>query len=97
MLTLGLDCYVQAFLEQHKLDWLPVYAVGTRFTGEGIKFEFPYTREECQQRWGICKCSVVERYQDRGQQVLYIGDGPNDLCHARIADMVFACDVLLEM
>ena len=96
VVTVGLDFYVQALLEQHQLDWLPVYAVETRFTDGGIQFAFPYAQNECG-RWGICKCSVVERYQAQGKQVIYIGDGRNDLCPASRADAVFARDVLVEL
>lgn len=96
VITLGLDFYVQPVLEQRGLEWLPVYAVGTRFTEKGLQFDFPYAREACG-RWGICKCSVVERYQSRGMRVLYVGDGHNDLCPARKADMVFACGELLGL
>ena len=96
IVSLGLDFYVEAILERHQLDWVPVYSVETRFTDQGIQFEFPYALPECG-RWGICKCLVVDRYQEQGKKVLYIGDGPNDLCPARIADVVFAHDQLLGL
>ncbi len=96
VITLGLDFYVQALLEQQGLEWLPVYAVGTRFTEDGIQFDFPYGDKECPS-WGICKCSVVERYHQKGHRVIYIGDGRNDLCPAKRADIVFARGELLEL
>ena len=96
VITLGLDFYVEAFLEQQELGWLPVYAVGTRFTENGIQFDFPYASKECRS-WGICKCSVVERYHQEGKRVIYIGDGHNDLCPARKADVVFARGELVEL
>lgn len=96
IVTLGLDFYVEAMLEHYRLDWIPVYSVGTRFTNNGIEFEFPYASEECG-RWGICKCSIVKLYQTRGYQVLYIGDGVNDMCPAQISDVVFAQDQLLSL
>ncbi|MFH1141038.1 MAG: MtnX-like HAD-IB family phosphatase [Chloroflexota bacterium] len=96
IVTLSLDFSVRALLEQQGLGWLPVYAVGTRFTEKGIQFDFPYAAKECRS-WGICKCSVVERYHQKGQQVVYIGDGRNDLCPAKRADIVFARGELLEL
>ena len=96
VITLGLDFYVQALLEQQGLGWLPVYAVGTRFTEDGIQFDFPYANEECHS-WGICKCSVVEWYRQAGHRVFYVGDGHNDLCPARKSDMVFARGDLVKL
>lgn len=96
IVSLGLDFYVQALLEENQLDWIPVYAVQTRSTNQGIQFQFPYAHDQCE-RWGICKCSVVERYQKNGLHVIYIGDGSNDLCPARKANKVFAMERLLEL
>ena len=96
VVTLGLDFYVQALLSQEGLEWLPVYAVGTRFTQGGVRFEFPYAQEECG-RWGICKCSVVDRYRSEGRRVVYIGDGRNDVCPARRSDVVYARGELVEL
>ncbi len=96
VITTGLDFYVEAVLRKQGLEWVPVYSVGTRFGEQGLQFDFPYARQECRS-WGICKCSVVERYHQQGQRVLYIGDGRNDLCPAKKSDIVFAKDELLTL
>ena len=95
IVTYGLDFYVEGLLEQAGLEWLPTYAVRTRFTDSGIQFEYRYTREGCEE-YGNCKCSIVDRYKGGGRQVFYIGDGITDLCPARRADLVFARGRLLE-
>ena len=65
VVTYGLDFYVEALLESANLQRLPTYAVGARFSDQGIDFEYRYTREDCTE-WGNCKCSVVDGYRERG-------------------------------
>ncbi len=96
VVTAGFDFYVDALLEQHDLGWVPTYTVGTRFTPQGMKFDFTHARDGCE-RWGICKYSVVDLYREQGRLIVYVGDGRNDLCPARKADVVFARDVLKEL
>ena len=96
VVTAGFDFYVDALLEQHGLGWVPTYTVGTRFTPKGMKFDFTHARDGCE-RWGICKCSVVDLYRQQGRLIVYVGDGRNDLCPARKADVVFARDVLKDL
>jgi 2-hydroxy-3-keto-5-methylthiopentenyl-1-phosphate phosphatase len=92
----GLDFYVEALLEQHGLGWIPTYAVGTSFTSDGMQFQQMNSGKLCQ-RWGICKCEVVDRYRENGRRIVYVGDGRNDLCPARRSDDVFARDELLRL
>ena len=96
VVSLGLDFYIEALLSYHGLDWIPIYCVGTRFTTDGMEFDPKYSDKTCG-RWGICKCKVVERYKQAGKQVVYVGDGRNDLCPATRSDLVFARDVLEEL
>jgi 2,3-diketo-5-methylthio-1-phosphopentane phosphatase len=96
IVTHGLDFYVEALLEREGLGWLPTYPVGARFTPQGIQFEYRYTKPGCDD-WGNCKCSVVDRYLERGKRVFYVGDGLSDLCPARKAELVFARTRLLEL
>ena len=96
VVTAGFDFYVEALLEQHDLGWVATYTVGTRFTPQGMEFDFRHARDGCE-RWGICKCSVVDLYREQERLIVYVGDGRNDLCPARKADVVFARDVLKEL
>ena len=96
VVTYGLDFYVEALLESANLQRLPTYAVGARFSDQGMDFEYRYTRESCTE-WGNCKCSVVDSYRERGYKVYYAGDGMSDYCPARRADFVFATSRLLDM
>ena len=96
VVTYGLDFYVEALLETADLQRLPTYAVGAKFSDQGIEFDYRYTRKDCTE-WGNCKCSVVDGYRDRGYQVYYAGDGISDYCPARRADFIFAKSRLLDM
>ena len=89
IVTLGLDFYVEAALEKYGLEDVPYYAVESKFTGDGISYTYRETRPECE-RWGMCKCSILEMYRSQGHEVIYIGDAMSDTCPASKADMVFA-------
>ena len=39
---------------------------------------------------GVCKCSRVWHYQEKGYRVVYLGDGNSDRCVAGEADVVYA-------
>ncbi len=91
----GLDFYVEAVLEAHGLPHLPHYTVGTSVADGGIAYAYSFTRPGCE-RWGNCKCRVVEGYQALGHDVAYVGDGISDTCPASKADFVFALGRLLQ-
>ncbi|MBI4234435.1 MAG: MtnX-like HAD-IB family phosphatase [Chloroflexi bacterium] len=96
IVTNGLDFYVQAVLGQHGLGRVPVFAVGTRFSPEGIQYLYPYATSECFQ-WGNCKCRILEGFRQDGRRIIYIGDGRSDHCAAQRADFVFARSSLLRL
>jgi len=104
IVTVGLDFYVDALLEREGLEELPRYAVRTRFTADGIAYEYPHgwdgsgalSQQECS-RWGNCKCSVLAKYRRMGHSIIYVGDGRSDFCAASIADRVFAREPLAQL
>ena len=91
----GLDFYIEALLEQEGFSQMPVYAVETRFTPEGISYHyrFAYPGEE---HLGNSKGLVVDRYKKNGHHVVYVGDGRSDFEAAAEADLVFAHSILAE-
>ena len=85
----GLDFYIDALLEKEGLTGVPVYAVNTRFTPQGITYQYDYThpgREEL----GNSKGLVVDRFRQKGHHVFFAGDGSSDFEAAEHADVVFA-------
>ena len=91
----GLDFYIEALLDKEGVSHVPVHAVNTHFTGQGIAYEYRYARPG-QERLGNSKGLVVEGYKDRGHQVIYVGDGMSDFEAATKADLLFAHRVLAE-
>ncbi len=92
----GLDFYVRALLEKAGLEHIPFYAVETKERGGHTMFDYNFSQPDCPWAPGNCKCYIVEEYKERGQQVLFAGDGVSDTCPARKADFVFAKDGLLS-
>lgn len=91
----GLDFYIQALLEKEGFPQLPVYSVNTSFNGNGIEYHYRHTYPGEEHR-GNSKGLIVERYQQQGHHVIYIGDGRSDFEAAERADLVFAHSFLAQ-
>ena len=91
----GLDFYIQALLEKEDLDQVPVYCVNTKFTLQGITYQYYYSQPG-QERQGNSKGLVVDRYKARGHYIVYAGDGISDLEAAPKADLLFAHRTLAD-
>ena len=85
----GLDFYIEALLDKEGLSHVPVYAVNTVFSAEGLTYfyNFPYPGRE---NLGNSKGVLVDRFRNQGKYVFYAGDGASDLEAAERADVVFA-------
>ena len=91
----GLDFYIQALLGKEGLPQVPVYSVHTKFTPQGITYQYHYTFPG-HEREGNSKGLVVDAYKGRGHYVIYAGDGTSDLEAAPKADLLFAHRTLAE-
>lgn len=91
----GLDFYIDALLGAAGAKDVPFFAVETGGSDGRPTFAYNYADPACAWYPGNCKCSVLESYRQRHQQVIYAGDGMSDTCPARRADYVFARDRLL--
>ena len=91
----GLDYYIEAVLEKYQITNIPIFAVPTQFNGGKMKIISKYTDVNCNQ-WGICKCSVLQKYRESSDIIIYIGDGQNDLCPAKKSNIIFARDALIR-
>ena len=91
----GLDFYIQALLDKEGLSHVPVYAVNTVFSAEGLSYvyNFPYPGRE---DLGNSKGVLVDRFRNQGSYVFYAGDGASDLEAAERADVVFAHRTLAQ-
>ena len=91
----GLDFYIEALLEKEGCAQVPVYAVNTRFTPQGLTYEYHHLRSG-EERQGVSKGLVVDTFRDSGHFVFYAGDGLGDFEGASRSDMVFAHRALAE-
>lgn len=93
----GLDFMIEAMLEREGLSDLPVYADRAIFHSRRLTVELPHFREDCGCEVGNCKRAHVLAHRGHFDSIVYIGDGSNDLCPAREADLVFARRHLAEL
>jgi len=91
----GLDFYIEAVLENEGFGQVPVHSVNTTFNQDGISYHYRHAYPGEEHR-GNSKGLIVERYQQQGHHVIYIGDGRSDFEAAERADVVFAHKVLAE-
>lgn len=92
----ALDFMIEAMLGREGLSELPVYCDRAVFHSRRLTVELPYFREDCRCGVGNCKRAHVLAHRDQFDLIVYIGDGFNDLCPAREADLVFARRHLAE-
>ena len=91
----GLDFYIEAILRKYGLD-VEFYSNRLIFREDDrIEFDFPPASEECG-RCGTCKRSLLDRFRLDHDRIIYVGDGHSDICAARMADQIFAKDILYE-
>ena len=91
IISQGLDFYIQALLDASGHPDVPVYAVVTQFDHSGrvngYRYDFPYPDAP---ELGNSKALIVQRFQEQGRHVFYMGDGRSDFEAGEVADTVFA-------
>ena len=91
----GLDTYIEAILAKYGLD-VEFYSNRLIFReGDKIEFAFPLASGDCG-RCGTCKRSILDRFRQDYDRIIYVGDGYSDVCPARAADQIFAKEILYE-
>ena len=91
----GLDFYIEALLAKEGHTQVPVYAVNTSFSSQGIAYEYRHARPG-QEKQGNSKGLVVEQYQEQGYHVFYAGDGMSDFEAAERVDVLYAHRTLAQ-
>jgi 2,3-diketo-5-methylthio-1-phosphopentane phosphatase len=85
IVSAGLDFVVREIIEKNGWDGrLKIRVPGTRFTSNGIKFQFPKLRYSSSQSF---KDDTVTYYHRLGKRVAYVGDGSPDFTAAKAADL----------
>jgi 2-hydroxy-3-keto-5-methylthiopentenyl-1-phosphate phosphatase len=96
ILSDGIDLFIKSILSRHGLNDIRVFANGLGSINGSYEMVFPYLREDCLSKAGICKCKMMEGLSiPEGINVL-VGDGRSDFCLARKVDLTFAKSTLLD-
>jgi 2-hydroxy-3-keto-5-methylthiopentenyl-1-phosphate phosphatase len=92
----GLKWYIEYILKRHDLEGLKIYANEIHFGDDGgFHFSFPWFDEQTPLR-ATSKPSIIQRFQDEGYRVIFIGDGISDFEVVGIADKIYARSSLAE-
>jgi 2,3-diketo-5-methylthio-1-phosphopentane phosphatase len=86
---------IEWILKYHGIKDLKVYGNSLRFWRDHIIPSFPYDNPFC---LNCAHCKKIHLTKDKTENklILYVGDGRSDFCPARVSDIVFAKEVLLE-
>ena len=92
----GLDFYIRAILEKHRLGEIEFYSNRVVFgREEAVAFEFPQANAQCG-RCGTCKNKILHDHRLMYEKIIYVGDGHSDICPSQCADLIFAKGELLR-
>lgn len=89
ILSDGLEWAIAYMLRRAGIDGITIYANRMHFTPEGLRLEYPWRNALTPMR-GVCKATIIQRYQSQGYRVILVGDGVSDVEAARYADIVYA-------
>jgi 2-hydroxy-3-keto-5-methylthiopentenyl-1-phosphate phosphatase len=91
----GLRWYIEYILARYGIKRVEVFAGEIFFEDGGYRFEYPWFDPAYPFR-STAKPKIINKYQNRGYKVVFIGDGLSDVEAAEAADVVYAKDVLLN-
>ncbi|MFD2370445.1 2-hydroxy-3-keto-5-methylthiopentenyl-1-phosphate phosphatase [Brevibacillus sp. GCM10020057] len=93
----GIDFFVEPILAPFDLAGVPIYCNGSDFSGEKITITWPHSCDDhCNNGCGMCKTTIIRRYDPAEYYRVVIGDSITDLAGAKIADYVIARSLLAQ-
>ncbi|EST53616.1 2-hydroxy-3-keto-5-methylthiopentenyl-1-phosphate phosphatase [Brevibacillus panacihumi W25] len=93
----GIDFFVEPILAPFDLTGVPIYCNGSDFSGDHITITWPHHCDEhCSTGCGMCKTTIIRRYDPNQYFRVVIGDSITDLAGAKIADYVIARSLLAQ-
>lgn len=93
----GIDFFLEPLLAPFDLSGVPLYCNGSDFSGERIRVTWPHSCDDhCGNGCGMCKTTIIRRYDPAQYYRVVIGDSITDLAGARIADYVIARSLLAQ-
>ncbi|WP_419877770.1 2-hydroxy-3-keto-5-methylthiopentenyl-1-phosphate phosphatase [Brevibacillus centrosporus] len=93
----GIDFFVDPILAPFDLKDVPIYCNGSDFSGDKITITWPHSCDDhCSNGCGMCKTTIIRRYDPADYYRVVIGDSITDLAGAKIADFVIARSFLAQ-
>lgn len=93
----GIDFFVDPILAPFDLKDVPIYCNGSDFSGDKITITWPHSCDaHCSNGCGMCKTTIIRRYDPADYYRVVIGDSITDLAGAKIADFVIARSFLAQ-
>ncbi|MDW7649783.1 MAG: MtnX-like HAD-IB family phosphatase [Bacillota bacterium] len=92
VLSDGFDFYIDLMFRKFSVD-VPYLANTLRVVDCSLQAGFPHKSGSCGS-CGNCKMAYARQVKERGDRIIYIGDGHSDKCVSSLADLVFAKGVL---
>jgi 2-hydroxy-3-keto-5-methylthiopentenyl-1-phosphate phosphatase len=86
---------IEYVLKHHGIKDVKVYANALRFYKDHLIPSFPYDNPFCPS-CAHCKKIHLTRNEEDSKSIVYVGDGRSDFCPAKVSDIVFAKDSLLQ-
>ncbi|MFC4777613.1 2-hydroxy-3-keto-5-methylthiopentenyl-1-phosphate phosphatase [Paenibacillus sp. GCM10023252] len=87
----GIDFFVYPVLEPFGIAADHIFCNGSSFEGERITIEWPNPCDEhCTNHCGMCKPTIMRRFNPEQYERMIIGDSVTDFEGAKIADLVFS-------
>jgi 2-hydroxy-3-keto-5-methylthiopentenyl-1-phosphate phosphatase len=93
----GIDFFIEPILAPYANSIDEIYCNQSDFSGPTVNIIYPYPCDEhCQVDCGMCKTTIIRRYDSEQYFKIVIGDSITDLEGAKIADAVIARSYLAE-
>ncbi|NLM52944.1 MAG: MtnX-like HAD-IB family phosphatase [Firmicutes bacterium] len=90
----GFDWYIERIFAKYNIN-LPYVANKLQVVKGRLQAAFPYQSSTCG-KCGNCKLEFANKVKQKGNSLIYIGDGYSDRCISKIADFLFAKSYLAE-
>jgi 2,3-diketo-5-methylthio-1-phosphopentane phosphatase len=89
----GLRTFIYDYLSSHDIHGITIHSNDIDLTQSPYRMVFP-NKNHLHASCATCKGKIVERFQNQGYEVVFVGDGHSDRCAVKSADLVFAKDSL---
>ncbi len=96
ILSDGIDLFIKSILHRYGLDDIRVFSNSLKSANGSHEMLFPYFREDCMSRSGLCKCKILEGLSSSSTVNVLVGDGRSDFCIAGKTGLTFAKSALLD-